>query len=253
MINGKEGDRIMTTHESTNELPIYKQIENYIMDCIHDSRLQKGMIIPSEENFCEMFKTSRMTVRKAIDELVGKGILYRIKGKGTFVNKFNVEKTMNISTGWKETMMAQGHKVHTKVLNFCYVEASEFIAKNLNISKGTKVVLLERLRYADDLPVLIEKAYLNASILQGIMEYEFNDESLYRVFENHFGIKLNHVYQKLYTKELSGEHAKLLFNSASATCIVMENTSYDNYTRPIEFTICYINGERYTLRYVINN
>lgn len=244
--------KTLIEHENKYDLPIYKQIENYIMECIHDSRLQQGMIIPSEENFCEMFSTSRMTVRKAIDELVGKGILHRMKGKGTFVNKFNIEKTMNISTGWKETMRAQGHKVKTKVLNFCYVEASEFVAKNLNVTQGSKVVLLERLRYADDLPVLIEKAYLNGSILQGIMDYEFSDESLYRVFETHFGIKLNHVYQKIYTKEITGEHAKLLFNTKSAVTMVMENTSFDNYTRPIEFTICYINGERYTLRYAIN-
>lgn len=243
---------MLITHEMKNDVPIYKQIENYIMECIHDSRLQKGMMIPSEENFCEMFSTSRMTVRKAIDELVGKGVLYRMKGKGTFVNKFNIEKTMNVSTGWKETMQAQGHKTKTKVLNFCYVEASEYIAKNLNVAIGSNVVLLERLRYADELPVLIEKAYLNGSILKGIMDYEFSDESLYRVFENNFDIKLNHVYQKIYTKEISGDHAKLLFNTKNATTMVMENTSYDSYTRPIEFTICYINGERYTLRYAIN-
>lgn len=248
----KKGDVILTPNRSNHDMPIYRQIENYIMECIRDSRLQQGMIIPSEENFCDLFSTSRMTVRKAIDALVGKGVLYRIKGKGTFVNKFNIEKTMNISTGWKETMQAQGHKTRTKVLNFCYTKASAYVAKNLNVVENSQIVLLERLRYADDLPVLIEKAYLNGNILAGIMEHEFSDESLYRYFEQNFKIELNHVYQKIYTKEIDGDYAKMLFKEKSAIAMIMENTSFDNYTRPIEFTICYINGERYTLRYAIN-
>ncbi|WP_277490783.1 MULTISPECIES: GntR family transcriptional regulator [unclassified Breznakia] len=238
--------------KTEKDIPIYKKIQNYIMDCIRDGRLQQGMVISSEDQFCTQFQTSRMTVRKAIDELVTNGILFRIKGKGTFVNRSNYEKTMNISSGWKETMKAQGYTTKTKVLNFSYEEASAKVAENLKVAVGSKVVLLERLRYADEHPVLIEKAYLNASILEGILDYEFNDESLYRVFYEQFGIELNHVYQKVYTQVIHDDYADILFHKKEATALIMENTSFDKYTRPIEFTICYINGEKYTLRYSVN-
>ena len=66
--------------QTDREIPIYREIENYILDAIRDGKLRKGRIIPSEEDFCVMFHTSRMTVRRAIDELVAGNILYRIKG-----------------------------------------------------------------------------------------------------------------------------------------------------------------------------
>jgi len=238
--------------QKDKQIPIYKEIENYILDSIREGRFRKGMLIPSEEEFCVMFNTSRMTVRRAIDKLVAGNILYRIKGRGTFVNNYNFEKTMNLSTGWSETMRAQGYRTKTKVLNYCKVEANEYVAKNLGIRSGESVILLERLRYADDEPVLIEKAYLNASRLDGIMDYEFSEESLYHVFREQFHIELNHVYQKLYTKIVTGEYAEMLFQTKSATALVMENTSFDERTTPVEFTICYINGDKYTLRYALN-
>ena len=238
--------------QTDREIPIYREIENYILDAIRDGKLRKGRIIPSEEDFCVMFHTSRMTVRRAIDELVAGNILYRIKGKGTFVSNYNFEKTMNISTGWSKTMQAQGHRTKTKVLNYTRMEADEYVAKNLEIQPGAPVILLERLRYADDEPVLIEKAFLNAARVEGIMNYEFREESLYDVFRERFDIKLNHVYQKLYTKTVTGEYARMLFQAKSATALVMENTSFDHRAEPVEFTICSINGNKYTLRYVLN-
>ena len=233
-------------------IPLYKQIENHVMDCIHNSIYPQGMVIPSEEEFCNMFHTSRMTVRKAIDSLAAKGIVHRIKGKGTFVNKFNIEKTMNSVTGWRETMQAAGHTTKSKVLKFTSESCDEDVARNLNIVPGSKVYVLERLRYADDMPVLIEKAYLNAVFFKDFLSHEFLEDSLYEVMEREYDIRLSHVYQKLHTEKITGKYAQLLFDKDEETAMVMENTSYDHYTRPIEYTICCINGERYALRYVVN-
>ena len=75
-----------------NKIPIYRQIEQYIMNNIEDGIYAEGMMIPSEEDFCEKFHTSRMTVRKAFDILQTKGILHKKKVKGTFVSTFSIER-----------------------------------------------------------------------------------------------------------------------------------------------------------------
>lgn len=239
--------------ENTDKsIPIYRQIENYILECIHDSRYPQGMLIPSEEEFCRMFHTSRMTVRKATNNLISRGLLHSIKGKGTFVNKFNFEKTMNSVTGWKDTMRAAGFRTKTDILRMDRDICGEKTAKCLNIPEGTEIYILERLRYADDVPVLIEKAHLNAALFPNLMEYDFSEKSLYETMEKEYGITLHHVYQKLKTQTVTGKYAQVLFEKKEAVALAMENTSYDIYTRPVEYTISHINGERYSLRYVVN-
>lgn len=158
-----KGEFMITENKS---IPKYIQIEEYIINAINESVYQKGMVIPSEDKLAKMFSASRMTARKAIDELVTRGYLHRIKGRGTIVNQYNVEKTMNVSKGWKETMEASGYHTRTEVLEFCKVPANEIIAKNLNISQNTEVALLRRIRYADEIPMIIENAYLNLALHQ---------------------------------------------------------------------------------------
>lgn len=243
---------MQTKKPTDQQLPIYRRIEQFVLENIHDSRYQQGMLIPSEEEFCTMFSTSRMTVRKAMDTLVARGVLHRIKGKGTFVSKFNIEKTMNSVTGWNETMKAGGHKSRSKVLSFQIEKCDEIVAKNLNMNIGSDVYVLARLRYADDIPVLIERAHLNAALFPDFLNHSFPNESMYDVIEGEYNIKLNHVYQKLHTEEITGEYASLIFDKPSAVAMVMENTSFDQYTRPIEYTVSYINGACYSLRYVVN-
>lgn len=234
-----------------NSMPIYKKIESYILDAIKDSRYQQGMMLPSEEEFCTIFNTSRMTVRKALDILVNKGYLHRVKGKGTFVSKFNIEKTMNSISGWQETIEAAGLKGKTEVIKFELDKADEEVAKNLNIVVGSEIYILERLRYADGVPVILEKAHLNAALFPGLLKYDFSKVSLYKKMEEKYGVILDHLYQKLYTRNIVGDHAKKLFGKDEATALIMIDTSYDQHTRPIEYTVCYINGERYTIRYVV--
>ncbi|MCR0165826.1 GntR family transcriptional regulator [[Clostridium] innocuum] len=113
-----------------NKIPIYRQIEQYIMNNIEDGIYAEGMMIPSEEDFCEKFHTSRMTVRKAFDILQTKGILHKKKGKGTFVSTFSIEKNMQTIHGWKETMQMAGYRTRSDLLKIAMEKADEKIAKN---------------------------------------------------------------------------------------------------------------------------
>lgn len=99
-----------------NKMPIYRQIEQYIMNNIEKGVYAEGMMIPSEEDFCEKFHTSRMTVRKTFDILTTKGILHKKKGKGTFVSSFSIEKNMQTIHGWKETMQMAGYRTRSDLL-----------------------------------------------------------------------------------------------------------------------------------------
>lgn len=232
-----------------NKIPIYREIENFIMNNIHDDIYHQGMKIPSEEDFCEKFHTSRMTVRKAFDILTTKGILHKIKGKGTFVSQFNIEKNMQSIHGWKETMQLAGYKTCSKLLKIAMELADENVAKQLNMRQGQYIYIIIRLRYANEIPILIEKAHLNTSMYPGLLEIKFEEQSLYEILETCYDRKIHHVCQKLKTQALQKEYAQMLFQEYEAIALVMENISYDMCGVPLEYTISYINGERYSLNY----
>ncbi|MFL0266883.1 GntR family transcriptional regulator [Candidatus Clostridium radicumherbarum] len=232
--------------------PIYREIIDYIKDAIKDGRYGKGELIPTEEEFCNLFNTSRMTVRRAIDDLVSKGMLTRIRGKGTFVARFNIEKTMNsVSKGWSETMEALGFKTYSKVLMFNKIKADEYISDNLKIPLNSEVYVLERLRYADDNPAVIEKVFISADRFPVLNQYTFENESFYDILRRNYNIKINHSYQKLKAVQLVGEKAKLFSKTGKAIVIEITSTNYDQYSKPIEFGIDYVNSDIYVLRYVI--
>ena len=234
-----------------NKIPIYRQIEQYIMNNIEDGIYAEGMMIPSEEDFCEKFHTSRMTVRKAFDILQTKGILHKKKGKGTFVSTFSIEKNMQTIHGWKETMQMAGYRTRSDLLKIAMEKADEKIAKKLHMKEGDFVYIIIRLRYANDTPILIEKAHLNAFMFPNLLQITFEEQSLYEILKRNYQLHIHHVCQKVLTQKLNGAYAQRLFQEDEATALVMENISYDDREIPLEYTISYINGELYSLNYYV--
>ena len=179
-----------------NKIPIYRQIEQYIMNNIEDGIYAEGMMIPSEEDFCEKFHTSRMTVRKAFDILQTKGILHKKKGKGTFVSTFSIEKNMQTIHGWKETMQMAGYRTRSDLLKIAMEKADEKIAKKLHMKEGDFVYIIIRLRYANDTPILIEKAHLNAFMFPNLLQITFEEQSLYDILKRNYQLHIHHVCQR---------------------------------------------------------
>ena len=220
-----------------NKIPIYRQIEQYIMNNIEDGIYAEGMMIPSEEDFCEKFHTSRMTVRKAFDILQTKGILHK--------------KNMQTIHGWKETMQMAGYRTRSDLLKIAMEKADEKIAKKLHMKEGDFVYIIIRLRYANDTPILIEKAHLNAFMFPNLLQITFEEQSLYDILKRNYQLHIHHVCQKVLTQKLYGAYAQQLFQEDEATALVMENISYDDREIPLEYTISYINGELYSLNYYV--
>lgn len=86
--------------------PMYKKIETYIIDQIRSGNWKPGSRIPSENELAEQFSVSRITVKNALTALVDKEVVYRLQGKGTFVNDHSPEEIHNITSAVKEQLTA---------------------------------------------------------------------------------------------------------------------------------------------------
>lgn len=162
--------------------PIYKQIRGEILESIQRNIYHSGEQIPSERDISLQYGVSRMTARQAINELVKNGMLYREKGRGTFVAapKF---KQNNIKS-FTNTLKEMGYEPSTEVLEFTIVHHLTRISELLDLNEGSRFYKIKRVRYADYLPAALETVYLPKDYCIHLDKYDMT-ESLYKILEKH--------------------------------------------------------------------
>lgn len=152
-------------------LPLYIQVENYLLNQIERDGLEPGDPVPSENQLTKELDISRMTARQAINNLVLKGILVRKRGLGTFVNDPNperIEMPLNKLRGFSQRSHQTGKQPVNKVLRFETTSASSEIAGLLQIDEGDDVYYMERLRCLDDDPVVLEQSYMVCALVPAV-------------------------------------------------------------------------------------
>jgi len=143
--------------------------------------------LPAEREMCEMWNLNRTTLRSAIRRLTAEGKLYSLKGSGTYVAPPKLERNLKDVKSTTESVRSAGHLLRNVVLDVQVIECNKFLSKKLEIPLGRKVFYLQRLRVMDSAPYMIECSYINYELCPGIEEYDFTDESLYRVL-SYYGI-----------------------------------------------------------------
>ncbi len=230
--------------------PIFKQIQNEIMGHIADGRYRRGGMIPSEPEYCRMFHTTRMTVRRAIDELVQQGELYRVNGKGTFVSHIDLQKTYQ-RQGFSQNMRALGIRPTSRMLLSEERTAPRKVLEELRLPEDERMLYLERLRMADYAPVAIERVWLSLTRFPKLAEYDFSVHSLYEMLRSEYGLEAGYSHQKLNAVAVTGGDAKLLFGKNSGIALSMHGVDYDHIQRPIAVTDALYHGRNYTLDIMI--
>ena len=171
--------------------PVYIQIHNQIKKDIEAGVWAVGDRIPSERELALEFNVSRMTLRQAVQTLVEEGILERQVGAGTFVARKKVQEKMTGVTSFTELMEEQGKKPSSRTVSYLVTTPSLSEMERLKLKDDEKVLRMERIRYADEVPICFEVATLPYSLVK---DYERNQitTSLYRTLEES-GRKIGHA------------------------------------------------------------
>ncbi|MDR2899002.1 MAG: GntR family transcriptional regulator [Clostridiales bacterium] len=231
-------------------MSIYKEIVDFIEEKVKNGTYPKGFMLPPESELCEMFKTSRMTVRKALDDLSRRGVVYKVKGKGTFVSNFEMYKD-HVLKGFSQIMEERGFEYNSTVQDFGVVAADNDVARGLSIPTGSRVYNLKRVRCIYGEPVGIEEIFLSCERFPNFLQYDFNVHSFYKILRKEYNTVLSRVEKKISTIEVTGEDAKVLFKRPRATALFLECTGYDRNTLPIEYERNIFNGSRYFIDVVV--
>lgn len=167
---------------------IYKKMKERILN--NEFKTTHNQL-PNEISLCKDFDCSRMTIKKALDMLVLDGMIYRKKGKGSFVipNNFSSSK-INIQEDHILGLSSlTDKKITSKILHFQLIFADETIAKKLQIKEQDPVYDIFRLRFIDDKPCVLERTYMNPILIPRLTG-EILKHSIYDYIQNTLGLKI---------------------------------------------------------------
>lgn len=226
--------------DEKSSLPLYQQLQRALRQAIETRVLGPDDALPPERELAEDFSVSRITVRKAIEGLVGEGLLVRRQGSGTFVLA-RVEKNFSKLTSFSEDMRARGRNPRSVWLRKAAGTVTPEEALTLRASPGTPVYRFHRIRFADDAPMSLEYATILASCLPSLESVE---SSLYAALER-AGNRPVRALQRLRAVLFTAEQAELLQAKESDAGLLVERLGFLQDGRAAEFTQSFYRGDIY--------
>lgn len=224
--------------EKENMGPKYKQIKEDIVEDILSGVYEPGDMIPKQNDYAKKYNVSRLTVRKAIDDLVQKGILHTEKGKGTFVREI-AKKAYSYRrlAGFSSNVVSDEIKVHSKVVNISEIKADKSVAKHLQIEENSDVVLIESLRYSNDHCVAFQKSYFSKGRVKEIdfVKENLNENSLYDVLRRKAGIELSYLDERFRAIRANEEISRYFKVEEGDPILFVKRIAYDAQNIPIEY------------------
>lgn len=233
----------------TKRIAQYKVIENDLLEKIKIGYYKKGDMIPTELELSKTYQVSRVTVRKATDNLVAKGLLQRVSGVGTYVKNTSVKQKVPNIMGFTDEIIGMGMAPHTIVETFQLIKVPDNLTGTLGLEKDEMVYFIRRQRFADDQLFLLETTYMSARLYPDI-SIKILQGSKYHYFEKEKGFKIaysKHIVTPIHpTKRIAN-----LFGIAMDTPIIrIANTTYFDNGQVMDFTELTLNSPKYQLSYI---
>lgn len=226
-------------------IPQYVRIRETLRRSLQAGKFQIGDQIPSETELAQTHVVSRMTARRAVNELAGEGLLVRQSGLGTFVCDPKYSRKGSRLTSFHEEMALQGHHPISRVLSQGVREATKDVAAKLHLDAGEKVIRIVRLRYIDAKPVVLQKAYLPYQLFSDLLDRtDLDTQSLYQVYEQR-GFEIIKGRDRITAIKPNAEKVKLLEMAPTIPVILMERVTYAKGDKLIEFVRSYARSDKY--------
>jgi len=225
----------MKTINKQSHIPYYAQLADILREIIRDSLSgDETELLPSENELVSTYQVSRATVRQALSLLEREGLVYKVRGKGTYISKYRVRYPLTKLVATTEDMQRRGWKAGIKVHSFEEIDTYSPITESLQLAPDDRIYELCRLRLGNDQPVGLQWAYLPVKICPGLIEHDLNC-SLTQVMEEVFGVVFWSAHEFLRARMPTDFEAKTLKIPTSMPVIYMERITFTPEGRPVEF------------------
>lgn len=228
--------------------PKYHHLKQELIRKIEDEQYQAGQAIPSERELIQSYGLSRITVRRAVDDLVREGYLYKVQGKGTFVCNERYKQDLISLNSCSQDIEALGFRVSRKLLAAERIPADKKRSHRLGIAEGAELFRLERVYYADETPINYTTSYIPLERVPGIERFDFSTRSLYEVFEQDYGIHIlraRRSIEAILADEEVADRLELAPGDPVLRFVAITYAELNGQELPIESFTCHYRNDRF--------
>ena len=226
-----------------NNVTASKKARLHLLNLIVSS--PQGSRLPGERELAQDCKVARMTVRRAIDQLIQEQKLEKRPGSGTFITYAPIMHEFRLKS-FTEEMTSLGLKPSSKILLFKYVKADSIKSSLLNVPIGSVLLKFTRLRLADGVALGVETVFLPTAYFPGIKEADLSG-SLYTLLLERYGIQIINANTSFSASIPSQEVADQLDVEKNRACLEIEMSDLDQNGRIIMLANCVYIGDQYKL------
>jgi DNA-binding GntR family transcriptional regulator len=217
--------------DRSSPIPLYFQVAQHLEHMIESGELPVGTRLENETDLADKLGLSRPTMRRAIEYLVGRGLLIRKRGIGTQVVHTKVTREVEL-TSLYDDLAKTGRAPSTKVVSFRTEDAPDDLAVKLGIPLGTPVHVFERLRYADGEPLALMRNHVPAQLVS-LTAADLEGQGLYHLLRAN-GITMRIAKQAIGARAATAAEARALGETKGAPLLTMERSAYDDQGRAVE-------------------
>lgn len=227
-----------------SKIAYYVQLKEALQRKIENSEYKPGDKLPSETELCQQTNVSRTVVRQALMELEHDGLVYKRKGKGTFVAKPKIGMALaQFHINFNQDKGNQGQEAITKVLFQQVIPAPRMVAQKLHIPEGYPVLKVDHLRIIEGLPIGLRNTYLAYQHCRGLESADFSksmDELLNDLCDINFEFS-ERTFEAVGANE---KEAEIFGVTVDTPMISMNTTNYTVDLIPIEFNHLVLRGDQ---------
>ena len=212
-------------------MPLYRQVQDGIEDLIRTSPSKEALPL-TDAQLAERFGVSRITVRRAVDELVDAGILYRIQGVGTFVRPRKLSEKLTLNS-FLDSWTRKGTPSEVRVGAFEQVPANRELAERLGVKVGADLVYVQRLRYQKKALIAIDDRYLRAACCRKLTTQDIMTSSLVDFLRNREKIPLARGEMEIEARACDQRESRIFGIKARKPVLVRRVTFFSSKNEPI--------------------
>lgn len=224
-------DRPLDRH---SPIPLHQQLSDVLAEAIRAGRLKPREQLPSENELIDRFSVSRFVVRQTLNNLGRQGLIYTEQGRGSFVSAQKIIKPLDILQSYHAGMKKAGIEVDVRIIAKSLVTPPEDIAGQLALKRNDKVILLERVAYANEAPLNLLISHIALGSRGRDILANFDGGSLYDFLANECQIYLKSSRNNIEITFAGEKESRLLNWARGSVLLEISGVSYDPAGKPVE-------------------
>lgn len=232
--------------DKDSPVPAYIQIAEGLKALLKSNAFPAGHPLPPERALCEAFGVSRMTLRQATSILDQEGLIVSHRGRGTFVAHIRLRKEQQELRSFSEEIRARGGKPESRLLSFETCSPSSELQDFFGITRESRLYEISRLRLSSGVPIALEVAKLPQALCPGLERFDLEKNSLYRVLEEFYGLRLGSCVEEISAQIPSASDRRLLAIPKDAVALVIHRKTFTDAGQALEMTRTVYRGDLYS-------